>query len=232
MTPTAGSLFMVIGSLALLAFLSWATYQSGKILRDNPPDFNLLLAPGENVARAVIIVLCLGIGLGSGMDPVRLGWTVTDPLGALTGGVALGLAVQLPLSWLTRIAVDRLGKDIYSPVVVRLVLPRDRREAMLTVAAFLPAVLMEELLFRSLLVGGFSVFINPWILALVWSMAFGAMHLPQGSWGMMATSVIGFVLGGAFIMTGGLLAPIVAHYAINVLQVWDADRHRRWLEEY
>lgn len=232
MTLTAGTLFLVTGSLALLAFLSWATYQSGKILRDNPPEINLLLSPGENVARAVVIVLCIGVGFGSGTDPVRLGWVTFDPLGALVGGAVLGLAVQLPVNWLTRLAVDRLGKDVYSPVVVRLVMPRGRREAALTMIAFLPAVLMEELLFRSLLVGGFSSFANPWVLAILWSMVFGAMHLPQGSWGVMATSVIGFVLGGAFIIGGGLLAPVVAHYVINLLQVWDASRHRRWLEEY
>ena len=108
-----------------------------------------------------------------------------------------------------------------------MILPKNRREAVLVALAFVPAVLMEEMLFRSLLVGGFSLYFNPWILGMLWSMVFGAMHLPQGSFGMIATSLIGFVLAGAFILSGTLLVPLAAHYVVNMLQLLDAHRHRR-----
>jgi membrane protease YdiL (CAAX protease family) len=234
MTFSTGYLTLSAGALLLVTFLSWSTYQSGKILKDHPPDTNLLLSTPENVARFVLIGLCIGLGLASDLDLTRLGWTLADPLGSLFKGAILGVAVQLPLSWLTRAVVSRLGAsaDIYSPVVVRLILPKTRHEAVMVALAFLPAVVMEELLFRSLLVGGFSVLFNPWILALVWAMVFGSMHLPQGSLGMIATSFIGFILGAAFIVSGGLLAPVAAHYVINILQVWDADRHKEWLKAF
>jgi membrane protease YdiL (CAAX protease family) len=232
MTLSTGYLILAAGSLLLLAFLSWSTYQSGKILQANPPDTNLLLSTPENVARFVLIGLCIGLGLASDLDLTRLGWTLADPWGSLFRGAILGVAVQIPLGWLTRLAVRRLGatRDIYSPVVVRLILPKTRRQAVLVALAFLPAVFMEEMLFRSLLLGGFSVLFNPWILGLVWAVVFGTMHLPQGSVGTIATSFIGFILAGAFIVSGGLLVPVAAHYVMNILQVWDADRHRDWLK--
>jgi len=227
-----GHMLLVLGSLLLLAFLSWSTYQSGKILQQNPPDINLLLSPAETAARFVVIGLCVGLGLAGGMDLARLGWVLPDTGGTVVKGALLGMAIQLPLGVLTRRAVSYLGKDIYSPVVVRMILPRNRMEATLTVLAFLPAMLMEEMLFRSLLVGGFSLYFNPWILGILWSMVFGAMHLPQGSLAMVITSFIGFVLAGAFIVSGTLLMPLVTHYVINLLQLWDADRHREWLTQY
>jgi membrane protease YdiL (CAAX protease family) len=218
----------------LLAFLSWSTYQSGRILQENPPDTNLLLSTPENVARFVLIGLCIGLGLASDVDLTRLGWTLADPWGSLLRGALLGTAIQIPLNWLTRLVVRRFGasRDIYSPVVMRLILPKTRSQAVLVALAFLPAVFMEELLFRSLLVGGFSLLFNPWILGLLWAMVFGAMHLPQGSVGMIATSFIGFILAGAFIVSGGLLVPFAAHYVINILQLWDADRHKDWLNAF
>jgi membrane protease YdiL (CAAX protease family) len=234
MTFSIGYLTMAIGSLLLLAFLSWSTYQSGRILQENPPDTNLLLSTPENVARFVLIGLCIGLGLASDLDLTRLGWTLADSWGSLLRGAILGVCIQIPLSWVTRVVVRRFGagRDIYSPVVMRLILPKTRGQAALVALAFLPAVLMEELLFRSLLVGGFSLLFNPWILGLLWAMVFGAMHLPQGSVGMIATSFIGFILAGAFIVSGGLLVPIAAHYVINILQLWDADRHKEWLKSF
>jgi membrane protease YdiL (CAAX protease family) len=234
MTFSTGYLVLAVGSLLLVTFLSWSTYQSGRILQESPPDTNLLLSTPENVARFVLIGLCIGLGLASDLDLTRLGWTLADPWASLLKGAVLGVAVQIPLSWLTRRIVSRLGpsSDIYSPVVVRLILPKTRREAVLVALAFLPAVFMEEMLFRSLLVGGFSLVFNPWILGLAWAMVFGTMHLPQGSLGMIATSFIGFVLAGAFIVSGGLLVPVSAHYVINILQVWDADRHKEWLKSF
>ena len=73
MTPPVGHLVLITGSLLLLGFLSWATYQSGRLLQENPPDINLLLAPSENVARAVVLGICVGLGLASGLDLDQLG---------------------------------------------------------------------------------------------------------------------------------------------------------------
>jgi hypothetical protein len=40
------------------------------------------------------------------------------------------------------------------------------------------------------------------------------------------------VLSVLFLWTGGLLAPLVAHYMINMLQLVRAREVWRWLQEY
>ncbi|MFB6157054.1 MAG: type II CAAX prenyl endopeptidase Rce1 family protein [Haloferacaceae archaeon] len=78
----------------------------------------------------------------------------------------------------------------------------------------------EELLFRGVLVGalgaGFGV--SPWLLAALSSLAFAAGHGAQGRVGVVVTGTLGFVLAAAFVITGSLLAVVVAHYLVNALE--------------
>ena len=46
---------------------------------------------------------------------------------------------------------------------------------------------------------------------LVWSLAFGAGHYVQGLQGVLIASIFGFVFGLVYIMSGSLIAPIIAH---------------------
>jgi membrane protease YdiL (CAAX protease family) len=46
---------------------------------------------------------------------------------------------------------------------------------------------------------------------LVWSLAFGAGHYVQGWQGVLIATIFGFVFGLVYIMSGNLIAPIVAH---------------------
>jgi len=69
-------LILIGGSLCLLGFVCWLTYASARLLQRWEPDVNLLLAPVENLARLVIIALCLLVGLASGVPAARLGWAI------------------------------------------------------------------------------------------------------------------------------------------------------------
>jgi len=76
----------------------------------------------------------------------------------------------------------------------------------------------EELVFRGLLV--------PLVGALVASVAFGLLHQVRGrarwAWAAWAT-ITGFLLAAIFMLTGSLAGPIVAHVAINFVNL----RHLR-----
>ncbi|MFB6281664.1 MAG: lysostaphin resistance A-like protein, partial [Haloferacaceae archaeon] len=78
----------------------------------------------------------------------------------------------------------------------------------------------EELLFRGALIGAMSAGfgLSPWPLALGSSVAFAAGHGAQGRVGMAVTGALGFVLAAAFVLTGSLLAVVVAHYLVNALE--------------
>jgi membrane protease YdiL (CAAX protease family) len=78
----------------------------------------------------------------------------------------------------------------------------------------------EELLFRGVLVGvlsaGFGV--SPWLLAGGSSVAFALGHGAQGRAGIAVSGSLGFALAAGFVLTGSLVAVVVAHYLVNALE--------------
>ena len=222
----------VVGTLFILTFLSWATYRTAVFLRQIHLDFNLLLLPVENLSRLVLILVCIWLAEQSGQPYARFGWSAAQPARDIVVGLAIGILIALVLPPLTQWAVARLGARVYSPGVVRSILPRNRREWLLVPLALIPSVFLEELLFRSLLLGGFAIFVSPILLAILWSMIFGAMHLPQGALGIVVAALLGLLLSALFLATMSLLAPVVAHYVINLLQLAAASRDKSWLENY
>ena len=231
---SAGFVMMAAGALGLLAFLCWATYRSGLLLRAVDIPFNVLTSPPEVAARLALIAVCVGLGLVSGLPWTQLGWASTDPVLDVALGLAVGVLIQAPLnliaSWAIRAEVlARWRSRLYDPRVVLLILPRNRRQWVTVPLAFVSAVVLEELLFRSLLVGGLSTVAPALPLAAACALVFGLVHWPQGVLGVVATAVAGFLLAVLFLARGSLLPPLVAHYAVNILQIVLAARQRESL---
>ncbi len=219
------ALFVVL-TLALTGWIGYNTYVTALLLRTWRPPSNPLLHPLETAVRLALIAACLGLGWLSGLDRAVLGWTAPVPwvqllLGAL-GGVALGAVFLLATRWV----VKRTGERFYSPLVLDLIVPQDRREYLLTSLAMVTVVLLEELLFRSLLVGGMTPLLPGPLLVLGVGITFGLLHSPQGAWGMAGAALAGIILGALFLLGGSLLLPCIAHYTANMVQVSVAYRAR------
>ncbi|HEX8228021.1 MAG TPA: CPBP family intramembrane glutamic endopeptidase [Chloroflexia bacterium] len=225
------SLF-VLGSLGVTIALAWATYQSGRLLRSVPVTENLLLAPVENVVKAVLVFICIGLGFLSGLPYAQLGWNFDNSLRDAGLGIVVGMLSQTLVNALTLLAIRKWGKDIYSPVVMRNIMPRTRIEWLLVPAALFVAVVLEEVLFRSLLIGGLSATVPLPILIVGFAAIFGLMHSPQGTLGVVLTGAMGLWLSLLFVWSGGLLLPLTAHYVINLLQLFKAQDKRAWLDSY
>jgi membrane protease YdiL (CAAX protease family) len=115
--------------------------------------------------------------------------------------------------------------------VIRSILPRSREEWVPVLLALFPAVLLEELLFRSLLLGGMRLFFPVWVLVVGTALLFGWMHSPQGRLGMIITASISLPLAGLFLWRESLFPVLTAHYVVNVLQLLVAYRHRDHLSK-
>jgi membrane protease YdiL (CAAX protease family) len=216
----------VSGTLILTVFVTWATYRSAQMLRQMEVNFNLLLLPAENLLRMGLIIICLVLGWASGLPREQFGWISHRPVADLAIGLAVSVAIHVPLNTLTNWAIRRFGPRIYSPLVILSILPRSRDEWAPVLLSLFPAVLVEELLFRSLLLGGLSLFFPVLVLLAGTALLFGWMHSPQGLLGMITTAVVSLLLAGLFLWRGSLLPPLAAHYAVNVLQLLVAHRHR------
>lgn len=211
----------VVGLFALLGFISFATYRTSQLLRTWQPEENILLVPFENIARLGLIAVCVGLGLISGRGPAALGWIPTDPLGDVALGIVAGLAISIillpPTLW-----VQRHHPEWHSNTVMRSIQPRNIQEWPWVVLALIPMALVEELLFRSLLLGGFAPYVNIIYFAIAVSILFGLLHLPQGEWGVLAVTLVGLALSALFLWRDSLLIVVVAHWVANVAQLVQA----------
>lgn len=218
--------------IILSAFLAWVTYRSNLLLKEYQPNFNLLLSPPELIMRVLLAGLCLALAWSSDLPASQLGLISRNPLQTVGWGAGIGVVIVLIVNLLTTWSINRFGRHIYSPLVIRNILPRRPREWGLVALAFMPAVAMEELLFRTLWLGGFSEIVPIPPLIIGTSLLFGLMHQPQGSLGMIIAGSINALFSILFIWSGELLLPLTAHYVVNLLQLILAYRQKGWLENY
>jgi membrane protease YdiL (CAAX protease family) len=195
------------------------TYRSHLILKQLRPTFNLLLSWPESIARLALVGFCLLLAWFSGLPAAELGLTPKNIWPTIGLGLGIGLVTQLGVNLATQQAIKYFGPQIYSPWLIRNILPRQTHDWLLVALAFLPPVAMEELLFRTLLIGGFQTIIPLPLLILATSVIFGLMHLPQGKLGVLISGVINVLFCWLFIWSGQLLLTLAVHYTINLLQL-------------
>ena len=146
-----------------------------------------------------------------------------DPLSTGLPAVGVGVGVGLVLYLLNELGAgvgDRLGVTA-DESLRELLAPDTRLGWVVLLVVVLPVVAgFEEFLFRGALIGvvavGFDV--SPWLLAALSSVAFALGHGAQGPSGILVTGLLGFALAVTFVLTGSLLAVIVAHYLVNALE--------------
>ena len=214
----------LVGLLILMTLVGVSTARTGRLLRTWTPPFNPLLSLPENALRLGLIAASVGLGLAFGPGPAALGWQTAHIWRDLALGVFVGLAMAGFFALAGRAAVNRWGPDVYDDRVLRCILPATRRERPGVALALLPAAMLEELLFRSLPLGGLTWLIAPpW---LMWPLAlfFGLLHWPQGGWGVTGTTLAAILLSLLFLATGSIWPPLTAHYVMNGLQVAVAVR--------
>lgn len=224
--------FTRVAIILLTLILAIVTYQSNQLLKQFQPEFNLLLSVPENLVRIGLVGVCLLLAWMSGLSRQQLGLVVVNPLWQVGIGLGSGLLIQGSLNVVMVLGIKKFGRDVYSPLVIRSILPRRPVEWVLVPLAFIPAVFMEELLFRPLWIGVFSPIMWLPVLVVGVSFVFGVMHLPQGILGAALAGGVNILLSLLFVWTGSFLAPLVAHYTINVSQLVLAHFQRNWLDKY
>ena len=224
----------LIGTLALISFLYWAAYQSDRALKTRAVEINgnLLLSVPEFLFKIILLGICFGLANSLSVDRLEkyIGWPSSQPLADIVIGITIGLVTAFAVNIISTIAIRIWGKRIYSPAIMRGMIPRNQIEWLLILVPLLLAVALEEVLFRALLIGGFSMVVNPWIMAIASSIVFGLMHSPQGILGIVLVGLVGMLFGAVFILTNSLLIVIIAHFVINLLQIVRAKDDLAWYE--
>ena len=203
--------------MALAAFGTWRT---GILLRTWTPPFNLLLSGPENALRLALIGVCLALGRFAGPGVAALGWRSAHLGRDLASGAMIGAAMAVVLGLAGWAAERRWGPAVSDPKLLRCIMPASSREWPGVVAALLPAAALEELLFRSLPLGGLGLgTIRPYLWMWPLALFFGLLHWPQGSWGVVGTTLAGLMFSAVFLVTGSIWPPLAAHALFNLLQI-------------
>jgi membrane protease YdiL (CAAX protease family) len=214
----------ILLTLLLTGFVGYGTYRTAHLLRVWQPDRNLLLLPAENGVRIGLILLCIGLGHATGLSKELLGWTAPQWQQQVLWGTLWGLLIAFVFYASTRWLAARTGSRLYSPTVLALVVPHTTSELALVSLAMAPVVILEEMLFRSLLLGGLSPVAPVPLLLIATGLIFGLMHSPQGIWGMVGAGLAGVLFGLLFLQYHSLVQPVAAHYVANMAQILIAMR--------
>ena len=217
--------FFVASVGLLMAFVACATYRSGQLLRAGwLPAENLLLSLPDNLARLLLVALCVTLGAFTGPGPQALGWATTYLGQDLAWGLLAGLGLTALIAGTGQLIERRWGRVLTDDKLARSILPANAREWAGVIVALLPAAAVEELLFRSLPLGGLGWLIAPWWLMWPLALLFGLLHWPQGMWGVFGTTLVALALSGLFLARGSLWSVLAAHYVVNLGQLILARR--------
>ena len=202
--------------------------------------------PGSSRDITVLAILFEG---GLALVALAVGWSVGhEPLATISltaetlpshGVAALwGVAATLPM--LAGLAViDRLDMRPFVRLrraLKEIVVPVFSGATILQLALIsLAAGIGEEMFFRGLVQDGLAATIaeptGMWIGLAVASLVFGLLHCITVTYAVLAT-LVGVYLGGLFILTGDLTAPIVAHglydflALIYLVRKWPAEKQQ------
>lgn len=217
-------LIFVAGTIALTLGLAVLTSQTALLLRRGPLPINPLLTWTDNIFRLLLIALCLVLILAAqrsaGLPPAVFGFVPLSFVRDLLGGTALGLILPVVVNLLSALVLPGQGNAFYSRNAILTMRPRSRDQLVVIVAAAFPAALLEELLFRAMLLGGMSALLGLpiGVAVAVSGLVFGSLHLAQGVWGAVVTALVGVLLGLVFLVTGSFWLPLAAHWTMNSAQ--------------
>jgi uncharacterized protein len=179
-----------------------------------PPPTSMLLPAAAFEGALTLVAIALGWLLGVRPD-ATLAWSWVD--------LGIGLAAVLPLLLGVVIAVrfpeGPLGRMFR--LLDEYVVPIFKASSLidLLIVAVLAGI-SEELLFRGVVQAWLAVKIpvpaGMWIGLAGSAVLFGLAHCITPTYGIVA-GLIGLYLGGIWIVTGNLLAPVVAHAAYDFL---------------
>ncbi len=173
---------------------------------------------GPMVAYALWVSRRFGSGswatdLGLALRPVDAGWAPLIWLSAYAAQIVVAVLVVLlrvPLSSNTTSIRDLPGER---GVLVALAL-----------TAVLLAPLVEEIVFRGVILRGFASRLAPWWAVIIQGALFGVAHVdPARGWGNVGLAIVlssvGIVLGGAALLLRRIGPTILAHGLFNLVVV-------------
>jgi membrane protease YdiL (CAAX protease family) len=131
--------------------------------------------------------------------------------------VSIELIVAIVVSTVLYRITGRRGRRIPGQDSFRALLPRTGSERRWAYGVAFTAGVTEELIFRGLILNAAIWAGMPIVVALtISSLLFGVVHLYQGRWGVIATALVGSLLGWLYLATLSIVLPVVLHVLLDL----------------
>jgi len=144
-----------------------------------------------------------------------LGLSLVPVLFLINAVVAIVFKLYLPEYY---IEVNPLTQIIKTP----------QQLALFIFSALVAGGIKEELQ-RAFIINRFRVYLGgAWVGLVLWSLIFGAFHYVQKEQGVVIATLMGFLFGLIYLLSGSLIAPIIAHAAYDTLALlayWFLSSH-------
>lgn len=135
------------------------------------------------------------------------------------GAVSAAIVGMIAMSVVMRLRGKRTGEKPKQIVIgdIQPLLPRNGAERVWAAFLSLNAGLGEELFFRLVLPLVLVALLGNALLAFViTTLVFGLMHTYQGIAGVIATTIVGAVMGAIYLATGNIWIVVILHAAIDL----------------
>lgn len=228
---------ILLGTLPiLLKYSGVVTLHSQTVLPSTIQE--LLWVAAENMALFFVIFFLAWIVARPALRELYLGGGVRIPSRTLSSywllplGILYSIAVRIPMSICLGMAVgvayflhhgDPAALQAYRPKIEEVIDPSALADPLyffliLTLLSFVVAGFREELWRTAVMVGLLRILPSAWqgwkgrlLVLTVSSLVFGLGHLPQGPAGVLATTILGFLLGGLTLYHRSLWLAVLAH---------------------
>jgi membrane protease YdiL (CAAX protease family) len=134
--------------------------------------------------------------------------------------VLVAFIALLVFSWQTakRESAEKRAKQLEGLGEMLPFVPQTRRELSYFFLVSLTAGIVEEVVYRGFTFWYLGSFLPLWVVVLLSSVGFGAIHFYMGVNGAVRAGLVGLGFALFYVLTGSIWLPIVAHIALDMLQ--------------
>ncbi len=228
---------IVLGTLPiLLKHLGGISLDTQSVLPSTTRELGWVAA--ENLGLFFVLLLLAWIAARPSPGDLFLSGGVRIPGRTLSSywllplGILYSIGVRIPVSLCLGMAIgvayllnhgDPAALQAYRPKIEEVIDPSALADPLyffltLTLLSFVVAGFREELWRTAVLVGLLRILPSGWqgrkgwlLVLTVSSLVFGLGHLPQGPAGVLATTILGFLLGGITLYHRSLWLAVLAH---------------------
>jgi membrane protease YdiL (CAAX protease family) len=216
----------VLVFILIVAMPLWDRYEIPRLKASTEPRkkirfYRKVVAASWICAAVAVLTVGLVSAFRIHKAPGEIAWLDSGSRGAMVlQGITAGMLIAILLPAVMALKSEKIrNKAAKAAKKLAFLLPSTGEERRWWWFVCLTAGICEEVVYRGFLLHYWHVM--PFHLSLTWalvvsSVIFGIAHLYQGIAGGVQTAVIGFVLGGVFLMTGNLLVPIVLHAVLDL----------------